>query len=39
MKLGQSVALTFLPARRRSDRLEHFYAEVIIEQQVTHANV
>src|SRR5215831_12404562 len=41
LKLGQPVALKFLPTRFASekDRLERFYAEVRIARQVSHPNV
>ena len=41
LKLGQPVALKFLPRRFASekDRLERFYAEVRIARQVSHPNV
>ena len=41
LKLGQPVALKFLPRRLASDRdrLERFYAEVRIARQVSHPNV
>jgi eukaryotic-like serine/threonine-protein kinase len=41
LKLGQPVALKFLPRHLASerDRLERFYAEVRIARQVSHANV
>jgi hypothetical protein len=41
LKLGQPVALKFLPPRfaAEKDRLERFYAEVRIARQVSHPNV
>jgi serine/threonine-protein kinase len=41
LKLGQPVALKFLPARfaEEKDRLDRFYAEVRIARQVSHPNV
>ena len=41
LKLGQPVALKFLPGRSRTDpaRLDGFYAEVRIARQVSHPNV
>src|SRR5262249_4497872 len=41
LKLGQPVALKFLPARFavEKDRLERFYAEVRLARQVSHPNV
>ncbi len=41
LKLGQPVALKFLPERfaAEKDRLERFYAEVRIARQVSHPNV
>jgi eukaryotic-like serine/threonine-protein kinase len=41
LKLGQPVALKFLPRRLAADhdRLERFYAEVRIARQVSHPNV
>jgi Protein kinase domain/zinc-ribbon domain len=41
LKLGQPVALKFLPSRfaEEKDRLERFYAEVRIARQVSHPNV
>ena len=41
LKLGQPVALKFLPRRFASekDRLERFYAEVRIARQVSHPNI
>jgi Protein kinase domain/zinc-ribbon domain len=41
LKLGQPVALKFLPRRLANDpaRLERFYAEVRIARQVSHPNV
>ena len=41
LKLGQPVALKFLPTHLASDRdrLERFYAEVRIARQVSHPNV
>jgi len=41
LKLGQAVALKFLPAHLevQSDRLQRFFAEVRLSRQVTHPNV